>query len=100
MFSNLLYQFTHVLPSNFCRYILHATILWILYSKTWEFGLKTRGLREKCHEQTYFSNMLEDKDTRLKIKLTLSLILRVNLSLEGYSVWSASLIAPHIKKTG
>jgi hypothetical protein len=47
---------------------------------------------------TYFSNLLEDKDQRLKIKLTLSLILRVNLSLEGYSIWSASLIASHIKE--
>jgi hypothetical protein len=47
-----------------------------------------------------FSNLLEDKDRRLKIKLTLSLILRVNLRLEGYSIWSASLIAPHIKKIG
>jgi hypothetical protein len=49
---------------------------------------------------TYFPNLLEDKDTRLKIKLTLSLILRVNLSLEGYSIWNASSIAPHIKKAG
>jgi hypothetical protein len=47
---------------------------------------------------TYFSNLLEDKDRRLKIKLTLSLILRVNLTLGGYSIWSASLIAPHIKE--
>jgi hypothetical protein len=49
---------------------------------------------------TYFSNLLEDKDRRLKIKLTLSLILWVNLSLGGYSTWSASLIALHTKKTG
>jgi hypothetical protein len=49
---------------------------------------------------TYFSNLLEDKDRRLKIKLTLSLILRVNLRLGGYSIWSASLLAPHIKKVG
>jgi hypothetical protein len=48
---------------------------------------------------TYFLNLLEDKDRRLKIKLTLSLILRVNLRLGGYSIWSVSLIAPHIKKT-
>jgi hypothetical protein len=32
---------------------------------------------------TYFSNLLEDKDGRLKIKLTLILILRVKLRLEG-----------------
>jgi hypothetical protein len=47
---------------------------------------------------TYFSNLLEDKYRRLKIELTLSLILRVNLRLEGYSIWSVSLIAPHIKE--
>jgi hypothetical protein len=35
---------------------------------------------------TYFSNLLEDKDRRLKIKLTLSLILRVNLRLGSYSI--------------
>jgi hypothetical protein len=45
-----------------------------------------------------FSNLLEDKDRRLKAKLTLSLILRVNLRLGGYSIWNASLIAPHIKE--
>jgi hypothetical protein len=47
---------------------------------------------------TYFSNLLEDKDRRLKIKLTLSLILRVNLRLGGYSIWNVSLITPHIKE--
>jgi hypothetical protein len=48
---------------------------------------------------TYFSNLLEDKDRRLKNKLTLCLILQVNLRLGGYSIWSATLIAPHRKKT-
>jgi hypothetical protein len=47
---------------------------------------------------TYFSNLLEDKDRRLKIKLTLSLILRVNLRLEGYSIWSVSSVASQIKE--
>jgi hypothetical protein len=53
----------------------------------------------------YFSNLLEDKDRTLKIKLilkiklTLSLILRVNLRLAGYSIWSVSLITPHVNKT-
>jgi hypothetical protein len=47
---------------------------------------------------TYFSNLLEHKDTRLKIKLTLSLILRVNLRLGGYSIWSASFIATPYKR--
>jgi hypothetical protein len=47
---------------------------------------------------TYFLNLLEDKDRRLNTKLTLRLILRVNLRLEGYSIWSASSIAPCIKE--
>jgi hypothetical protein len=47
---------------------------------------------------TYFSNLLKDKDRKLKTKLTLSLILRVNLRLRGYYIWSASLITPHIKE--
>jgi hypothetical protein len=47
---------------------------------------------------TYFSNILEDKDRRLKTKSILSLILQVNLRLRGYSIWSANLIALHIKE--
>jgi hypothetical protein len=47
---------------------------------------------------TYFSNLLEDKDRRVKIELTLSMILQVNLRLGGYSIWSASLITPHTKE--
>jgi hypothetical protein len=47
---------------------------------------------------TYFSNLLEDKDRRLNTTLTLSLILRVNLRLGGYSIGSVSSIAPHIKE--
>jgi hypothetical protein len=71
-------------------------ILWILYSKT--LGIWIQGSEAAGHvSATYFSNLLEDKDRRFKIKLTLSLILRVNLRLEGYSIWSASLIAPYIK---
>jgi hypothetical protein len=46
---------------------------------------------------TSFFKFLEDKSRRFKTILTLSLILRFNLWLGGYSIWSASLIAPHIK---
>jgi hypothetical protein len=65
-------------------------------------GIWIQGLGATGHMSSaiYFSNLLKDKDRRLKIKLTLSLILRVNIRLGGYSIWSASLIAPHIKKTG
>jgi hypothetical protein len=45
-----------------------------------------------CHQQ------LKDKDRRLNIELTLILILWVNLRLGGYSIWSASIIAPYIKE--
>jgi hypothetical protein len=47
---------------------------------------------------TYISNLLEDKDKRFKANFTLGLILRFNLRLEVYSIWSASLIALHIKE--
>jgi hypothetical protein len=63
-------------------------------------GIQGLGAAGYVSSAIYFSNLLEDKDKRLKIKLTLSLILWVNLRLRGYSIWSASLIAPHIKKTG
>jgi hypothetical protein len=43
-------------------------------------GIWIHGLGAAGHvsSATYFSNLLEDKDRRLKIKLTLSLVLRVN----------------------
>jgi hypothetical protein len=54
-------------------------------SKPWGFGFKGSGAAGHVSSVTYFLNMLEDKDRRLKIKLTLNLILRVNLRLRGYS---------------
>jgi hypothetical protein len=68
--------------------------------QTLEIWIQASGAAGHVSSATYFSNLLEDKDRRLKNKLTLSLILRVNLRLGGYSIWSASLIAPHIKKIG
>jgi hypothetical protein len=73
-------------------------ILWILYFKSWGFGFKARGLQGHVSSATYFSNLLEDKNRRVKTKLTLSLILRFNLRLGGYSIGSASSIAPYIKE--
>jgi hypothetical protein len=46
----------------------------------------------------YSLNPLEDKERRFKTNLTFSLILRFNLRLGGYSIWSAIFIAPHIKE--
>jgi hypothetical protein len=45
-----------------------------------------------------FLKLLEDKDIRLKIELTLRLILRISLRLRGYAIWSGSLIASYIKE--
>jgi hypothetical protein len=67
--------------------------------KPWGFGFKGTEAAGHVSLVTYFLKVLEDKDRRLKFKLILGLILRVNLRLRGYSIWSASLIAPHIKKT-
>ena len=39
--------------------------------------------------EIYFSIFLENKEVK-KTEVTLSLILRFNLRLEGYSIWSAS----------
>jgi hypothetical protein len=63
--------------------------------RIWIQGSGTAGHMSSA---TYFLNLLKDKDRRLKTKLTLGLILQVNLRLGGYSIWSASSIAPHIKK--
>jgi hypothetical protein len=75
-------------PSNLYRHILRATTLWILYSKPWGFGFKTRGLRDTCHQWLIFQICYKIRIERLKIKLTLSLILWVNLRPTGYSIWS------------
>jgi hypothetical protein len=63
-------------------------------------GIWIQGSRAAVHmsSATYFTNLWEDKDRRFKTHLTLSLILRVNLWLGGYSIWSASSITPHIKE--
>jgi hypothetical protein len=48
-------------------------------------GIWIQGLAAAGHMSSviYFSNLLEDKDRKLKIKWTLSLILQVNLRLRG-----------------
>ena len=42
-----------------------------------------------CALEIYFSNFLENKEGK-KTEVTLSLILRFNQRLGGYSIWSAS----------
>jgi hypothetical protein len=62
-------------------------------------GVWIEGLGAAGHMPSmgYFLNFLGDKDRRFKTNLTLSLILQFNLRLRRYSIWSANLIAPHIK---
>jgi hypothetical protein len=63
-------------------------------------GIRIQGLGAAGHVSSsiYFLNLLEYMERRFKTNLTLSLILRFNLRLGGYSMSSASLIAPHIKQ--
>ena len=60
----------------------------ILKSKWRNLNLRLRvcGI---CVSEIYFSNFLEYKEGK-KTEVTLSLILRFNLRLGGYSIWSAS----------
>jgi hypothetical protein len=46
---------------------LHATILWTLYSKTWGFWFKARGLWDICHEWLNFQICwkIRTEDSRL-----------------------------------
>jgi hypothetical protein len=68
-----------------------------LFQNLW-IWIQGSGAAGHVSSATYFSNLLEDKDKRLKIELTLNMTLRFNLRLGGYSIWSANLISPHIKE--
>jgi hypothetical protein len=58
------------------------------FSKPKGFGLKARGLQDTCHRLFIFRIYSTDKKRRFKTNLTLSLILRFNLGLGGYSIWN------------
>ena len=62
---------------------------WILNFK---FGIWIQGSGAAGHvsSMVYFSKFWKIKTRRLKIDLTLSLILRFNLRLGGYSIWRVS----------
>ena len=53
-----------------------------------DFNLRLGGCGI-CASEIYFSNLLENNEGK-KTEVTLSLILRFNLRLGGYSIWSAS----------
>jgi hypothetical protein len=68
------------------------------FLQTLEFGFNAQGLQDTCHQWLIIRIYLKVKTRRFKTNLTLSLILRFNQRLGGYSIWSVSFIAPHIKE--
>jgi hypothetical protein len=75
----------------------HATNFWIFF-KPWDLDLRLGRFRTRVINGLLFEFIWKIKTRRFKTNLTLSLILRFNLRLRGYSIWSASFIAPHIKE--
>jgi hypothetical protein len=69
------------------------------FFKPWDLDSRLEGcmLRDTCHQRLIFK-FFEDKSERFKTNLTLILILRFNLRLEDYSMWSVSFIASYIKE--
>jgi hypothetical protein len=59
------------------------------FSEPKGFGYKARGLQDTCHRLFIFRIYSKSKQGRFKTNVTLSLILRFNLRLGGYSIWSA-----------
>ena len=62
---------------------------WILNSKSWNLNSRLGGCRIRVINGLFFK-FLKIQARRLKIEVTLSLILRFNLRLGGYTIWSAS----------
>jgi hypothetical protein len=64
------------------------------FSKPWDLDSRLGGRGTRVTDGLFFK-LLEDKNS--KTNFTPSLI-RFNQRLGGYSIWSASFIAPHINK--
>jgi hypothetical protein len=76
---------------------MQTTSFWILFPNIWDLDSRLEGYGH-VSSMAYFSKIFErQKKRRFKTNLTLSLILRLNLRLESYSIWIAIFIAPHIK---
>ena len=71
------------------QYLFCHEFTLILKSKSRDLNSRLGGCRIYVSE-IYFSNFLENKEE--KTEVTLSLILRFNLRLGGYSIWSASTL--------
>jgi hypothetical protein len=66
--------------------------IWIFFPNL-GIWIQVSGAAGDMPSMAYFSKFwkIRAEDSRL------SLILRFNIKLRGYSIWSASFIAPHIK---
>jgi hypothetical protein len=62
---------------------------WILNSNL-GIWIQGSGAAGYVSSTAYFSKFLKIQSRRLKTEVTLGLILRFNLRLGGYSIWSAS----------
>jgi hypothetical protein len=82
-----LYHHTNYFPREHFLTACHDH--WILYSKPERFGFKARGLRDTWHRLLIFRIYSKSKQGRFKTNVSLNLILRFNLRLGGYSIWSA-----------
>jgi hypothetical protein len=82
-----LYHHTNYFPKEHLFTACHDH--WILLSKPQRFGFKARGLRDTWHRLLVFRIYSKSKQGRFKTNVTHSLILRFNLRLGGYSMWSA-----------
>jgi hypothetical protein len=67
------------------------------FFKPWDLDSRLEGCGT-CVIDGLFFKYLEDMSRRFKTNLTLGLIVRFNLRFGCCSIWSASLIAPHIKE--
>jgi hypothetical protein len=81
------YHCTNYFPREYVFTACHDH--WILFFKPERFGFKARGLQDTWPRLLIFRIYSKSKQGRFKNNVTLSLILRFNQRLGGYSIWSA-----------
>ena len=80
---------THVKTRGGKKFDTVCHDFWILNSKSWNLNSRLGGCGIRVVDGLFFK-FLKIQARRLKTEVTLSLILRFNLRLGGYSIWSAS----------
>jgi hypothetical protein len=79
------------------HYTMHATTF-LDFFKPWDLDLRLRVCKTCIINGLFFEFIWKIRTGRFMTNLTLSVILRLNLSLRSYSIWSTIFIAPHIKE--